>query len=102
MARQTLQTACSTTKATHSLYSSCRHELAQGRVNVAAHQPDGHGPELWPIASDALAGGIDSVPRILLEKAPSFSRDGSNPQLDLSLLAKVGKRRPDSESSPRQ
>ena len=22
----------------------CCHELAQGRVNVAAHQPDGHGP----------------------------------------------------------
>jgi hypothetical protein len=67
-------------------------EPAQGWTNVAAHQPDGHGPELWPSASDALTGDTDLVLRTLLKTNRSFSRDGSNRRLELSLLLTVGRR----------
>lgn len=74
------------------VFRARRHEPAQGWTNVAAHQPDGHGPELWPSASDALTGDIDSVLRTLLKINRSFSRGGSNRPPALSLLLMVGTR----------
>src|SRR2546423_13420796 len=74
------------------VFCSCCHELAQGHINVAAHELDGHGRGLWPTASDAQAGGSESIQRFLRATGRSFSRDGSNPPAGLSPLLRAGKR----------